>query len=132
MQRGRKSSAATLAAPNVTGRPSPLTPPASLNDDERALFCELVGACATEHFRKSDLPLLTSFVQATLIARDAAHDPDKATLWEKAVRMQATLATRLRLSPQSRTDPKVVAREGPRLRYPWEPIEKKETDDDDV
>jgi hypothetical protein len=119
MRQRRRKSAATLAAPNLTGRPSPLSPPASLNDDERALFCELVGACAAEHFRTSDLPLLISYIQATLIARDAAHEPDRITLWEKATRMQATLATRLRLSPQSRADPKTVARHEPPLRKPW-------------
>jgi hypothetical protein len=119
-QRGRKSAVNLAAGVSFTGRPPLQTPPASLDDDERALFCELVNACAPEHFRESDLPLLVSFVQATLIARDAARDPDKITLWEKAVRMQSMLATRLRLSPQSRIDPKVVGRHEPRLRYPWE------------
>jgi hypothetical protein len=50
-----------------------------------------------------DTPLLVSFVQATLIARSTAHDPDKAQLWEWSVKLQATLATRLRLAPQART-----------------------------
>ena len=119
-QRGRK--AAELAIlPAVDGKPPRLRPPPHLNDDERSLFDELVGACDSRHFVESDLPLLASYVQATLIARDAAHAPSKVLLWEKAVRMQATLATRLRLSPQSRIDPKTVGRrqefQGPR---PWE------------
>jgi hypothetical protein len=86
--------------------PPRLQPPPHLNDDERSLFDELVGACDPRHFVESDLPLLASYVQATLIARDAARAPSKIVLWEKAVRMQATLATRLRLSPQSRIDRK--------------------------
>jgi hypothetical protein len=122
-QRGRKSTAG-LAALNVTGKPSRLTPPSSLNDDEQALFSELVGACDASHFRESDLPLLISYVQSTMISRAAAHDPDRIVLWEKATRMQATLATRLRLSPQSRIDPKTIGRQqphpGPR---PWDPVE---------
>jgi len=43
-------------------------------------------------------------------------------LWEKATRMQATLATRLRLSPQARTDPKTIGRQMPQRigPPPWE------------
>jgi hypothetical protein len=66
------------------------------------------------------LQLLT----ATLIARKASRDVSKINVWEKAARMQATLATRLRLSPQSRLDPKTVARRqsertGP---APWDKV----------
>jgi hypothetical protein len=122
-QRGRKSMAG-MAALNVTGKPSRLTPPSSLNDDEQALFSELIGACDSSHFRESDLPLLISYVQSTLISRAAAHDPDRIVIWEKATRMQATLATRLRLSPQSRVDPKTVGRHQPYSgRKPWDPVE---------
>ena len=122
-QRGRRS-AATLVAIDLTGKPSRLTPPSSLNDDEQALFSELVGACDAAHFRESDLPLLISYVQSTLISRRAARDPDSIALWEKATRMQATLATRLRLSPQSRVDPKTIGRQQPqRGPLPWDPVE---------
>jgi hypothetical protein len=103
-QRGRKS-AANLATLRLNGKPPRLNPPPYLSDGEQSLFTELIDACGPTHFRLSDLPLLVSYVQATLIARGAAHDPDKITIWEKAVRMQATLATRLRLAPQSRIDP---------------------------
>jgi hypothetical protein len=119
-QRGRSSSASLAILPSEALR---LPPPSSLNDAERTLFNEIVGACDSAHFRVSDLPLVVSFVQSTLISRAAAHDPDKIALWEKATRMQATLATRLRLSPQSRTDPKTTGRRaaarwtGP---APWE------------
>jgi hypothetical protein len=119
-QRGRKS-ADSLAVLSVNGKQPRLSAPPSLDDNERALFDELVAACYPSHFRESDIPLLISFVQATLIAQGTAHDPSKAALWERAVRMQATLATRLRLAPQSRVDPKTLGRQqlpaGPR---PWE------------
>ena len=71
-------------------------PPADLNDDEWMLFVELINACSPQHFVQSDLPLLVSYVQATQLARSMARDPEKIAVWEKAVRMQATLATRLR------------------------------------
>jgi hypothetical protein len=121
-QRGRKS-AAFLTGPDVTGKPTRLTAPSSLTIAEQTLFNELTGACDSSHFRKSDIPLLVSFVQATLIAEAAAQDPETIAIWEKSTRLQATLATRLRLSPQSRVDPKTLGRqEQSNLRKPWEPI----------
>jgi hypothetical protein len=109
-QRGRKS-AVNLVTLNVDGTPSRLEPSADLSDDERTLFNELVEACSPHHFVKSDLPLLVSFIQSTLLSRRTAHDPSMIAVWEKATRMQATLATRLRLAPQSRMDPKTLARQ---------------------
>src|SRR4029079_15810857 len=98
-QRGRRSAAA-LATPNVDGMTPKLTAPSSLSDEERILFDQITGACDARHFVESDLPLLVSFVQATLMARNSANAPSRILLWQKAVRMQAILATRLRLSPQ--------------------------------
>lgn len=120
-QRGRKS-AANLVTLNVTGTSPRLLAPAYLRDDERTLFDELIAACSPSHFVELDLPLLVSFVQSTLLARDTARDPGKSAVWEKAVRVQATLATRLRLAPQARTDPKTIARQAARRLgpAPWE------------
>jgi hypothetical protein len=124
IQRGRKS-AQHFSAPAVDGDPPRLQPPAHLDDRERSLFVELVEACGPRHFVASDVPLVVSYVQATLLSRQAvktaAEKPAMLALWEKSTRMQATLATRLRLSPQSRLDPKTVGRERPSLyRRPWE------------
>ena len=109
----------------ITGEPRRLDPPSHLDESERALFAELVAACSPKHFVASDLPLLVSFVQATLLSRQAATraatDATALAAWEKATRMQATLATRLRLAPQARTHPKSTARQLPKtLRPPWE------------
>jgi hypothetical protein len=122
-QRGRKS-LAELGTLRVTGEPARLDAPAHLSDPERVLFVELVAACSPRHFVPSDLPLLVSYVQATVLSRQAiataATQPASLALWEKATRMQATLATRLRLSPQARLDPKTVGRqELPLARPPW-------------
>jgi hypothetical protein len=62
------------------------------------------------------MPLLVSFVQATLLARSLAStaakpskpDPTVIGSWEKVTRVMAMLATRLRLAPQARNDPKSV------------------------
>jgi hypothetical protein len=124
-QRGRKS-AAFVDLPNVNGDPPRLDPPSSLTDDERSLFVEITEASGPRHFVGSDLPLLVSYVQATLLSRqaikDVAKDAAALALWEKAVRVQAMLATRLRLSPQARTDPKTIGRQMPQRTGPppWE------------
>jgi hypothetical protein len=66
--------------------------------------------------------MLASFVQATIASRRYARDPARIDVWEKATRLQATLATKLRLTPQSRIDPQTLGRmklplEGP---APWD------------
>ena len=108
MQRGRKS--LNKFAINVEGKPAPLQPPKYLNAAERKFFCELIAAVDTRHFVESDLPLIVSYTQATLMARSAARDPEQIAIWEKSARMQAMLATRLRLAPQARADAKTIAR----------------------
>ena len=93
-----------------------IAPPADLSRAERALFDELVGSSDPQHFVPSDMPLLVSFVQATLLARSLAStaakpskpDPTVIGSWEKVTRVMAMLATRLRLAPQARNDPKTV------------------------
>jgi plasmid stabilization system protein ParE len=62
------------------------------------------------------LPLLISFVQTTLLARKAARDPEGIGAWEKAVRSQCQLARALRLTVQSRADPKTIGRRMPEQR----------------
>jgi hypothetical protein len=109
-QRGRKS-AANLELIDVTGTPPRLTTPAGLTKVERSLFDFIVDASPPHHFTDSDQPLLLSYVQACLMARSAAKIPTKVLIWERAVRVQAMLATKLRLAPQTRLDPKTLARQ---------------------
>jgi hypothetical protein len=122
-QRGRKT-ADHLAVLASNGDPPRLQPPEHLDGRERRLFVELTEACSPRQFAPSDLPLLTSYVQAILLSRSAvkkaATNAAALTQWEKATRLAAMLATRLRLSPQSRLDPKTVARALPSgLKKPW-------------
>ena len=123
LQRGRRS-ATSYEVPNVNGKPRRLSPPSTLTNPEQTLFSELVAACAPEHFRESDLPLLVSFVQATLLARDAitraADEAAALSTWERAVKVQAMLGTKLRLTPQARIDPKTLGRQQPQqFPPPW-------------
>jgi hypothetical protein len=124
-QRGRKS-ATELAAPRVNEDRTPMEPPPNLTNDERTLFTEIAQSVPLRHFVASDTPLLVSYVQATLLAREAirtaATDNAALAAWEKVARVQAALATKLRLSPSSRYDPKTAARMPPTPRRPrlWE------------
>ena len=81
-----RKSAASFDVVAVNGKPNRLAPPPHLSKAERALFLETVGAVDPRHFVEGDLPLLCSYVQATLIARKASRDASKIALWEKAVR----------------------------------------------
>jgi hypothetical protein len=101
-----------------------ITPPSFLSKPERALFIEIVGSCDPRHFVVSDLSLLCAFVQAAMVTRAGPGEDVKG--WEAAVKILAMLSTRLRLAPQTRTDPKKLARQQAKqtdLRQhnvPWE------------
>jgi hypothetical protein len=91
-----------------------------------------MSGCDSNHFRQTDVPLLARYCEAAVLAEKAALElrsgavaDGKPSPWivvqEKSVRAMVALSMRLRLSPQSRTDPKTLARQqqysGPR---PWE------------
>lgn len=119
-----RKSVASIVGVVVNGDPQRLAPPKTLSDDERRVFVELVGACNPRHFVASDLPLLVAFVQAIALSQqsiEAARSNDNAlTRWERSTRLMATLATRLRLSVQSRVDPKTLGRmPPPKGATPW-------------
>jgi hypothetical protein len=108
-QRGKKSTAKLLTL-NINNNERPhLTAPTGLNAKESALFLRIIDASSAEHFRQNEVELLVSYVQATLMVRDAARK-HKIDEWEKAVRIQLALAMRLRLAPSTRLDPKTVNR----------------------
>jgi phage terminase small subunit len=132
-QRGRKSAAA-LSVINVHDQQT-ILPPAFLSESERELFASIVGGCDPNHFRQTDLPLLSRYCEAAILAENAALElrggvvvDGKPSPWivvqEKCVRAMVSLSMRLRLSPQSRLDPKTLGRQqlqsGP---MPWDPIE---------
>jgi hypothetical protein len=130
-QRGKKSRAG-LAIVNVNGKPARLEPPSSLPEAERAVFVDLVAASDPEHFRSSDLPLLVRYVESIVLADRAASELRKGAVvkgktspWlaiqREAIKAMVALSIRLRLSPQSRIDPKTLGRQ--QLRRgpaPWE------------
>jgi phage terminase small subunit len=111
MKRGRASAAQLSVVPIAAGR-KPISPPDDLDASTRKLFVELVSSLPHDHFHKSDIPLLVTYCNATVISQKCykglLKDRQFFNEWERACRTQATLATRLRLAPQSRNDPKTV------------------------
>jgi len=98
--------------PNINGEAPRIVAPSTLTPREKKVFNEIVAACSPQHFRTSDIPLLQSYVTATLTARATANKPKMFAVFEKAARLQKSLATSLRLAPSTRSDPKTVARDG--------------------
>lgn len=122
MKRGRKS-IASLTTPAVNGEASRVTAPASLTPRERRLFNQITAACSADHFRESDIPLLANYVAVTLLTQSTRNKPSKFGVFEKACRLQKSLATSLRLAPSTRADPKTIARDGAGRAHfiaPWE------------
>jgi hypothetical protein len=106
----RKSSAA-LSVVSIDVARVPPRPPESLDETERETFVEL--ASHATHLKPADVPLLASLAQAIVLSRRLAHDPTKVAEWKKTVRAQAMLSTKLRLTPQSRTDSRAAGRQQP-------------------
>ena len=83
-------------------------------------ICRNRCACKPTHFVPSDLPLLVRYVEALALADEAAEQlhaegavvDGKPSPWlvvlEKCQRAVVALSMRLRLSPQSRLDPKNI------------------------
>jgi phage terminase small subunit len=81
-----------------------------------------MSGCGGDYFRQTDLPLLSRYCEAAILAEQAALElrqgavlNGKPSPWivvqEKCVRALVSLSMRLRLSPQSRVDPKTLTRQ---------------------
>jgi hypothetical protein len=117
-QRGRKSELKMMPLTTIVGEQPRLQPPPHLTKRQRTEFTEIVNAASANHFVKSDVPLIASLARVNLLVRDTKGD---FATYEKAVRLQVLLSRSLRLTVQSRSDPKTVSRHAP-IQYPrpWE------------
>jgi hypothetical protein len=86
-----------------------LRPPATLSPPASVEFVRIVTTEEAQHFRASDLPLLTQYCEAAALAERAARELQRddaeacwLTRWDKATRVMAGLSMRLRISPQAR------------------------------
>lgn len=129
-QRGRKSAASKLAVIDG-GRGSRAAPPADLCDYQAAKWAEIVGAMPADWFKPEMTDLLRAYCRVSKICYQIDHmldeldDPEKvlekglehAMLMikltaqrDKQVRQLAMLATKMRLTPQARQEPKTAGR----------------------
>jgi hypothetical protein len=127
-QRGRKGIAQlSIVSPDATGTRPTLTSFEPLKPKEQKIFN--VVAAENAHLRQTDAVLLGAFARAAV----GSFNTDNASDFEKLARTAATLATRLRISPQSRCNPVTLARRyaeqdnGPK---PWD-RNRDETNNDD-
>jgi phage terminase small subunit len=109
-----RHSAASLHFPAFT-RVERLTPPVELSESERAIFLDIVGTVAADHFRPSDSVLLSAYVRAVVREREAAEHlatqgvvsiDNKLSSWvtvqAQALKQVMSLARMLRLTPLAR------------------------------
>ncbi|HVI68042.1 MAG TPA: hypothetical protein VM910_36495 [Bradyrhizobium sp.] len=86
-----------------------MKPPESLSEAAKAEFIRIVMAEKADHFRKSDLSLLTQYCESAALAERAVRELQREDTragwlakWEKANRNLVALSARLRICPQSR------------------------------
>jgi phage terminase small subunit len=96
-----------------------LVPPEHLTERETQIFRDIVDSADPRHFRKSELPLLCSYVTAVNLSQWHAHkinagEGDHHRAWLDCTKLLALLASRLRLAPSTRLDKKTVERHSER------------------
>jgi hypothetical protein len=97
-----------------------IQPPDNLTTAERKLFLEVLQKCPPKQFSSADVYLLASFTRATLTAERASKQLAKARsapernswmrMMESAMKLQAQLATKLRLATTARHDARQLSR----------------------
>ena len=109
-----RKSAASRSITTPTSSPIWLQPPATLSGPARELFVRIVSANTPKHFMPSDLPLLSTYVEACTMSEKATKELNKKPIddngrpsaWlhvqEKQTKIMQGLSMRLRLSPRSR------------------------------
>ncbi len=139
--RGRKSAAALSVVPVVpNGRPGP---PKQLTEEQAREWRAIIGRMPADWFTREVQPLLMAyckhlrtyrqlsesieaFDRSQLTSRDGLLHYDRLlAMREREVKSMATLATRMRLTPQSRYQPstaKARADQAGSGRKPWEVV----------
>lgn len=137
-QRGRTSSEAASTRARVTIEPDRPDPPADLSPEARAEWAEIVAAMPADWFPRETWPLLAAFCRHAATARRLSAwleqteraEGFQADEWLRLVDQQrrestvlASLATKLRLSNQSRYRPQTAAtrreKAGAATARPW-------------
>lgn len=114
----RKSTAAlSITPPAITG---PAEPPADLTEDQAALWREVVESKPSDWFGPDSLPVLKEYVRAAttcdrlaVVVERALEEgsdglPKLLEMRDREAKRVAVLATKLRLTQQSRYTPKAA------------------------
>src|SRR6266536_5225500 len=107
-----------------------IQPPAGLGEAAKRVFLDTVVSCPLSQFRPADVPMLCRYAEACAVAEEAAgklavEDPvtpdGKVSPWfrvhQEASKTIATLATKLRLGPRSRSKMAPKTKAGPVSYY---------------
>ena len=131
-QRGRQS-AATQIGPVAASIERP-APPDDLTADQAAEWMAVVGRLKPDWFGRETHALLAQYCRHVVAARKVARmlaelpescvdDYDKLLkMQEREGRAMSSLATRLRLTPQSTYDPKKTKGAGTGRDKPWQKV----------
>jgi hypothetical protein len=104
-----------------------MKPPPELTAEERAIFAATVGSHEAEHFRASDVPMLSAYCRSAALEKrsgiELAKEPLSANgqvsgwavIHGHAVKDMLGLALKLRISPQARA--KTSTKAEPKLSY---------------
>jgi phage terminase small subunit len=133
-----RHSAASLHFPAFT-RVERLTPPVELSESERAIFLDIVGTVAADHFRPSDLVLLSAYCRAIVREREASEHlaqgvvsiDNKLSSWvivqASALKQMLSLARMLKLTPLARrSNPSRPGKQQPMSYYDRMALEQQE------
>src|SRR5262245_39841823 len=136
--RGRISASELTVIPVQPGKYH-IRPPDNLDSTELRLFNQTVASMPANHFSAGDADLLVTYVRAVLHVRqyekELAADKTLIKHWTQATRVQAQLASRLRLCPQARTTAKTAGRthaNQPPMSYYDYMAAQREADDDEA
>lgn len=132
--RGRKSTASLTVVP--AGLPSRLAPPEGLNEAQAALWREVVSGKPADWFAADNAPLLVEYVRAVdaantlevMVAASFAGSGDVSlkdllTMRDREAKRAVSIATKLRLTQQSRYTPQAAAtadRKAGDGKKPWQ------------
>jgi Phage terminase, small subunit len=124
---GRKSRAALELVPSITAidpGSTRIRPRDEAPETVAQIIRDLVANVAPDHFRKTDWPLLESYARAILLEQRAhrmlddegpVSEAGKTNPWlavmEKSGRLIIACSMRLRLSPQSRMEPRSAGKQ---------------------
>jgi hypothetical protein len=132
-QRGRKSAASLSVVPRIDAAPDRPEPPPELSPEEAEVWREVVSAMSRDWFATAETHLLLRLycfdamiadrIAKALRTTDMDSDPDAfdrlAGMHARQTSTLISLATKMRLTHQSTSDPK-KKKHGPSGPRPWE------------